>query len=428
MGKGLRQKLISIIFALVLIGVGFVAGQYYLHRAYQTQVEAGYRRALSELGTHFQALTAEMGRARLAVSPGQRSLIGANLRSLIYAVQSNLGELPLGEVNLEGVCQLLDELYEQTYFYSQEKLDPTTIDELYGQVQYVNHELNQLVLHKQFEYPWVSWHEYLTTSVVVPDFLQAFALINAGLGEIRIGTSLVQDGVFKRGEILGESIGREQAVEVARTFIGQGSLNFQVTNETKGAIPSYTVEAKDGEERIIVEVSQKGGLVLWMVHSREIRESGLSAEEMVARGARFLEERGFPPLNVTDLQVLQNKATITFVPARDGILRYGEPLKVQVSAADGSILGFWGTPFYVAQSREGEVELAKEINWIPQDKIRSDLEILDEKLVLIELEGQGEVLTTRLGVRYQDDYYLIYLNADTGEEEQIVQVSSPQFF
>ena len=82
----------------------------------------------------------------------------------------------------------------------------------------------------------------------------------------------------------------------------------------------------------------------------------------------------------------------------------------------------------MAQSREGEVELAKEINWIPQDKIRSDLEILDEKLVLIELEGQGEVLTTRLGVRYQDDYYLIYLNADTGEEEQIVQVSSPQFF
>lgn len=98
-----------------------------------------------------------------------------------------------------------------------------------------------------------------------------------------------------------------------------------------------------------------------------------------------------------------------------------------MSAADGSILGFWGIPYYAAQSRlEGAREQLQE--WDVQDMLRPGLEILDEKLVLLPTSGQEEVLTKRLGVRYQDEYFLIYLNAATGEEEQIVQVSSLNTF
>lgn len=168
-------------------------------------------------------------------------------------------------------------------------------------------------------------------------------------------------------------------------------------------------------------------MVLWMMDSEEVAESRLTREEMVERGRQFLEERGFPPLHITDVQLLQNRATLTFVPLREGILRYGESVKVQVSAADGSILGFWGIPYYAAQSRlEGAREQLQE--WDVQDMLRPGLEILDEKLVLLPTSGQEEVLTKRLGVRYQDEYFLIYLNAATGEEEQIVQVSSPEYF
>ena len=37
----------------------------------------------------------------------------------------------------------------------------------------------------------------------------------------------------------------------------------------------------------------------------------LSTQEMVEAGRAFLEERGFPPLQITDVQVLQNRATLT---------------------------------------------------------------------------------------------------------------------
>ena len=320
---------------------------------------------------------------------------------------------------------VLDEVYEQTYHYVQGEADPALLEELYGQVRYVNAELDSLILQKQLEFPWVSWQEYFSAAVAVPEVLQAFTLINDGLGELQ--APLEQAAPFSRGEITGESISPEQAVQAARDFCRQEGLNFQLTSESKGTIPAYTVEAKDEKGRLVVEVSQKGGMVLWMMDSEEVAESRLTREEMVERGRQFLEERGFPPLHITDVQLLQNRATLTFVPLREGILRYGESVKVQVSAADGSILGFWGIPYYAAQSRlEGAREQLQE--WDVQDMLRPGLEILDEKLVLLPTSGQEEVLTKRLGVRYQDEYFLIYLNAATGEEEQIVQVSSPEYF
>ena len=36
----------------------------------------------------------------------------------------------------------------------------------------------------------------------------------------------------------------EQAVEAARSFCRRDGLHFQVTGESKGQIPTYTVEAK----------------------------------------------------------------------------------------------------------------------------------------------------------------------------------------
>lgn len=422
MPTGLKRKLIAIAFAIVLLGVGFASGQYYLHRMYQRQVEVSYRRALGEFGTHFGQIADELGRSRLAVSSKQRGLIAANLRRLIYAAQSNMGELPLGEVHLERICHLLDNMYEQTYLYVQGEVDSASLSGIYEQISYVSHELGQLLVRKEREFPWVSWQEYFSTAVLVPEFMQALTGINDGLEEFKLP--------MRQGEIQGKEIEREQALETARNFSGREDLNFQVISETKGSVPSFTVEAVDDQARYIIEVSERGGMVLWMTVVQEETEGGLlSLEEVVRKGEEFLEQRGFGTLHITDVQVLQNRATLTFVPTREGILRYGEPLRVQVSANDGSILGFWAVSFFMAQGRvQSEITVPDEVVWNVEDKVQTGVAILDQKLAMIQNERQEEVLTKRLGVQYEEDYYLIYLNLETGDEERIVRVGSPQFF
>ncbi len=111
--------MIVIVFAISLVAVGGFAagGQSYLAGLYRRQAEMGYRRALTEFATHIRALSSELNRARVARGIEQRGLIGSTVRRLVYAAQGNLGELPLGTVQLERVERLLGHIAAETYAY-----------------------------------------------------------------------------------------------------------------------------------------------------------------------------------------------------------------------------------------------------------------------------------------------------------------------
>ena len=408
------KRLIVIVFAISLVAVGFAAGQSYLAGLYRRQAEMGYRRALTEFATHIQALSSELNRARVARGTEQRGLIGSTVRRLVYAAQGNLGELPLGTVQLERVERLLGHIAAETYAYQdgEERLPG-----FYQQIEYVSHELQALLREKTKE-------PALAARAVFPPTWAALAAINDGLEELKLPQ--------RSGEISGAEISREEAVAAAAAFSPIEGLRFIVTNESKGAIPAYTVEGKDEGQHLILEVSRRGGLVLWMTAVQE--QSGqnrLSLGEMAELGQAFLAERGFPSVQVTDAQVLQNRALFTYVPKREGILRYAEPIRVQVSGDSGAIVGFWAAAYHLAQSRPGPekpAETIQEAPWSAAEKVRAGAEILDQKRALIHDRQEREILVERLGVRYQEQYYLIYLNARSGEEERIVPVTSPQFF
>ena len=407
------NRYIKTLFVLGLLVVGFAAGQSYFAARYRREAEVSYHRALAEFATHMQALSSELNKAKIAQGEEQRSLIGAAVRRLIYAAQINLGELPLGEVQLERVERLLAQTAAETYAYC---AGSDKLPEFHEQIEYVNHELQKMLRSREKE-------AGLAARARFPLQWAALTALNEGLSELKLPE--------RRGEISGEEISREEAVEIAAQFSRAEGLRFMVTNESLGSVPAYTVEGRDERRHITVEVSRRGGLVLWMtvLQGRDGEEGAYTLEEMAQLAADFLRERGFPSMQVTDVQELNRRALFTFVPLREGILRYAEPVRVQVSADSGAVIGFWATTYHLAQNRpQHQLEVVRSQAWDPAEKIRSGAEILDRKQALIQDQQEREILVERLGVRYQDQYYLIYLNAESGAEEWIVPVKSPQFF
>jgi spore germination protein len=432
--RWLAQNFSGIVFATALLVLGFAVGQYYLQKAYQQQMEASYRRAMREFAVHVAALSQDLGKARVVAAPEQMGALAASMRSSVQGAQASLGQLPLGEVDLGKVEGMLWQCYRSAYAYGAGQLSSGALQALYEQVSRLSQEVQAFLAEKEVESPWVSWNRYFTTSLVLSDSLTAaLTQINSSLEELD-----EELGALPRrasGMITGDEIRPEQAREIAQAFSGRSDLKFEVINETEGDIPAYTVEAKgrDGES-ITVEVSQQGGLVLCMISSRAVRSRELEAGEMVEIARQFLAERDFPTVHMTDVQILQNRATITFVPVVGGVLRYAEPLKVQVSAADGEIIGFQGILYYLAQGRspqsdagEDEPQIAMEREEAEQ-RVSGEAVVLDHKLALVPNHLDETVLTHRLGVQVGDDYYLVYINDQSGVEEEIVQVSSPEFF
>ena len=68
--RWLGRSFTRIVFALSLLVLGFALGQFYLQKAYQQQMEAGYRRALREFAVHLTALAQELGK-RLVSRPSR---------------------------------------------------------------------------------------------------------------------------------------------------------------------------------------------------------------------------------------------------------------------------------------------------------------------------------------------------------------------
>lgn len=414
---------------MALLVLGFAMGQYYLQKSYQQQMEASYRRALREFAVHLTDLSQELGKARVVTAPEQMTAMAADMRSSIEAAQSNLGQLPLGEVDLGRIKGVMWDCYRSTYAFAQGQLSGDALQAMYEQISHISGEVQNLLAEKEGQTPWVSWNRYFSTSLVFSESLiTALSNINAGLEELN--GDIV--GLPRRsyGSISGDEISAEQAREIARTFSGRNDIDFQVINETEGGIPAYTLEAKLGsdEETMTVEVSRQGGLVLWMISSQAVRTRELDNGQLVEAARTFLEERGFPEVHVTDIQMLQNRATLTFVPVVNGILRYAEPVKVQVSAADGQIIGFQGVLYHLARGREQtEPQVAMERDAV-EEKVNPQAVVMDHKLALVPNHLEENVLTHRLGVQLGDDYYLVYINDQSGLEEQIVPVSSPDFF
>lgn len=436
MKRWLGRSFTRIVFALSLLVLGFALGQFYLQKAYQQQMEASYRRALREFGVHLTALGQELGKARLVSAPEQTAVMAANMRSSIQAAQANLGQLPLGEVDLGRIEQIMWECYRSSYAYGQGNLSSEALQTLYEQITSLSHEVRSLLVEKELEPTWVSWNRYFATSLTFSEsIVTALSNINASLEEL--DGDLVGLPRRAQGSITGDEISGEQAVQIAREFSGRNDWEFEVINEREGDIPAFTVEGRGaGQDSITLEVSRKGGLVLWMISSQAVTASNLSTNQMADVARQFLRERGFPEVHATDVQVLQNRATFTFVPVVGGLLRYAEPLKVQVSASDGQILGFQGVLYYLARGRAAAEEQSNN-DALPQvaleekdvkSRINAQAVVLDHKLALVPNELDEEVLTHRLGVQLGDDYYLVYINDQSGREERIVPVSSPDFF
>jgi len=173
------------------------------------------------------------------VSSKQRGLIGSNLRRLVYAAPEQSWEnCPWEKSTWRACAGCWPRFTSRPIISSQEEADPQVLEELYGQVQYVSGELGSLLLDKQQEFPWVSWQEYFAAKATVPQLLQAFTAINAGLGEL--DASWAERVPLTRGEITGESIEPEQAVEAARSFLPSGWAPLSGDRRVQGADPQPT--------------------------------------------------------------------------------------------------------------------------------------------------------------------------------------------
>ena len=229
----------------------------------------------------------------------------------------------------------------------------------------------------------------------------------------------------ERVGLTGDEIDEQTAMNIAREFIGNDRIQEISSNgqSQNGNIECYSFNAKVGEsEEYYISVSVKGGHVVSMNSNRDVTEENISSEEAVKLGKEFLEQREFKNMGETYYLKMDGILTVNYAYKQNGITMYPDLIKVKIALDNGEILGLESTGYLNSHRETRELAEAKITVEQAREKVNKRLSVSSSGMAVIPTEWNTEVLCYEFKGNTGENDFIVYINAETGEEQDILMI------
>lgn len=442
-----RGWIIPVIIAVIVAGVfGYWGyGQYRAKRELEMFMGNKYQQSFYGMVDHIEQVQVLLGKALVSSSPRHSIMILTDVWSHANTAQAELNKLPLAAQTVYQTAKFLSQTGDYAHVLANQQAEGkvmTTenrqkLQDLRQHAIKVAESL-QDVERRVFagDINWVNLVKQAGENVREqqkegePDPLNGLEDVREEMGKVPV---LIYDGPFsdhvvdrKPRGLTGEEIDKEQARTRARKMVDfkeEGELNISEGTSVNGRITSYNFQVKNGDNEVYsVDISKKGGHLVSLLNNREAASSKISLEEAVDKARDYLAINGYPNMESTYSEVKDNIAYISFAYQQDDTIFYTDIINVQVALDQGQILAVEALGYLMShQSRELESpEIAEEE---AKEMAQNTLdEIENVRLAVIPQPSLKEVLTYEVRGTAAGETYLIYYNAITGDEEQILKV------
>lgn len=433
-----------LVVAALSLGFGYWRDQQRLVNA----LENGYQRDFHLVVDQVEQLEALLGKGLVSASPRQQIFLLTEIWGRANTAQGALSQLPFTEVNLAATRKFLAQVGDYAYSLAKKLAGGEELAEEHkAQLETFYEELRQYgqVLAQtearlfQSGYRWSTallggsgLKSWVPNRRPAGDGLDGFKEMEQRFAGLPV---LIYDGPFsdhlgqgkpKSAVATAPEVTEEEARRRAEQFVNQevdGHYEAVKSQRVEGTIPVYGISL-DGKGRpgiITADVSVRGGEIIAFLNSRPISSSRLSEEEAEAKAEAFLQERGFTNFEKTYSLSENNVLWIAYVAKEGSVRLYPDQVKVQVALDDGEVVGFDAIMYYLNHHRR-ELPTPKLSEAEARANLARDLEVQSSRLALIPLSGGREVFTYEFTATYEGETYLVYINALTGDEENILKV------
>jgi len=170
---------------------------------------------------------------------------------------------------------------------------------------------------------------------------------------------------------------------------------------------------------ISISISKKGGHVILMNSNREIELQVLTMEQANKKGKEFLNSHGFPNMKETYYLKEDGIVTINYAYFQNEVIVYPDLIKVKVALDNGEVLGI-ETTGYLNSHAERVLNSPKITKDEAKENLNKNIEIQSEGLAIIPTEWKTELLCWEFKGKVDNTDFLVYINAETGREEDIL--------
>jgi len=245
---------------------------------------------------------------------------------------------------------------------------------------------------------------------------------------------MVYDGPFsdhvgqRTPATLGPLVERPEAERrLSQTVPNMGNLRINGVTDVAGPLPAYSFQlAPNGTPAgpgytATAEITKHGGRLLQLLNSRTIGNPTVDLARARTLGQEYLNTIGYTGMDATYGQAIEGTATIAYALRENGMLIYPDQIKVQIALDTGEVIGVDARQYLMAHHNR----TAPQPRISPQEaeeRVNPDLQVQRAQLTMIPNQsGTGEILAYEFLTNFGDDTYLVYINAETGGEEQVLQ-------
>jgi len=398
----------------------------------QTMIDYGYRQSFSELLDYSGNIDVNLSKTFVSndTREQQRLLIKISEESLL--AEENLQRLPIEEENKYYTSKFINQVGDYAKYLNNKLIDGQSISKEEKSNLYRLYEINKELLNALGEID----QEIASGEKVEKLFKGEKSIGNKKLTELEdmaVGyPELIYDGPFSDGlntrkakGISGSEYTESGAEKVFKSvFAKYGLSKVEVTGETAGQIPAYTIVATDemGEE-VYAQVSKVGGKVLMFEYNKPCEEGVLEQEECVKIGMGFLKDLGIDNMVPVWCETNDIMTTVNFAYRQDGVIVYPDLIKLNICRGEGVVFGMEANNYYLNHTErdfcQPKLSKAQAVARASQD-----MQVEGARLALIPKANDKEVLTYEISGEMDGDKYFVYINACSGHEEQIFKVIS----
>lgn len=414
---------------------------------YKTALTNDYQRLFYDSKAHIENVEVSLSKAVLSDSKEQNVLLLSQVMQQSNSAQEKLTQMPINQADIGKTTKFLTQASDYSYALIKDHLNGNDLTDkqreslksLSNYSTYLSSELE--TAHDKFMKGDVKLETIRKTgkkaAEKTDDSMLDVQLVSLE-EEMTKYPELIYDGPFSdqarqiKAKALGDKkVNKVEAQKIAEKFLNGRNIGKIKLFETgkdlnkEATIPSYTFDIspkdnnKNGERYI--SVSKTGGKIVWMTSTRTVASSKLTTEQAIKKAQDFLASKGLENMESNYSQTHNNVITINFAVKLDNVTIYPDLIKVKVALDNGEIVGYDALHF-LKEHHKRQINKAKITLEQARAKIKYDFEITSNRLAIIPKGIGSEVMCYEFKGNYEGNNFIVYINADTGAEEQILRV------
>ena len=428
---------IIVVLAIIIALLG-----YFLYKK-NNEVELAsrnlYNNNFYELVNYVQNVETYLAKSTISTSSTHSAETLTYLWREANLAQTYLANLPIESQELEKTEKFLNQVSDYSYTLSRKNIkgedlndeELKNLEELHGYSMDLKNVLNQL--GTDLEQGSITWKDLKSDAneefaQAVSSNLDIFGSLEEDFHEY---SGLIYDGAFSEHltsiepkGLTGDDISEEDAKNKINSVFGSENIKeiSSLGVNENSELPSYNFSLKNQkDENITIAITKKGGHIVYFNCNRDVQEEKLSYEDANKKGLEFLNNLHVNNMKETYYLNENGIMTINYAYLQDNVVMYPDLIKVKIALDNGEILGI-ETKGYL--NNHTERKISKNIISIDEakKKLNKNLNIQSEGMAIIPTEYKTEILCYEFKGKVDDNEFLVYINAQTGDEEDILIV------